>query len=281
MERIQSTQQTIEQTTQFDKTGYIDTHAHLFSHDFDTDRDAVIQRAKEAGIKAIILPAVDSHSNADLISTAQAYPDICYATIGVHPTSVNEVCNWRDELKAVRRLLAEPPVKFYAIGEVGLDMHWNSTNLPNQSQALAIQTQLSIEYNLPLILHVRDAWTAIFPLLDPLQGRIRGVFHSFQGDLRDWQRISDLGNFAIGIGGYITYKNSPVAEVVKHIPLENITLETDAPYLTPVPLRGTRNESANIPIIAAKIAELKGVSIEEVMHTTTATARKIFFPDGR
>lgn len=258
-------------------TGYIDTHAHLFSPDFDADLDQTITRAREAGIGAIILPAVDSHSHDALLRTVRTYPDICYAAIGVHPTSVNEVCNWREELRIMRRLLKEQPVPFYAIGEVGLDMYWNSTNLSNQSQALAIQAQLSIEYNLPMILHVREAWNAIFPLLDPLAGQIRGVFHSFQGGLRDWEHIRDLGGFAVGLGGYITYKNSPVCKVIEQIPLEDIVLETDSPYLTPVPFRGTRNESSHIPVIAAKVAEIKGVSVEQVMEVTTARAKSIFF----
>lgn len=266
-------------TSNFNTDGYIDTHAHLFNADFANDLAATVERALASDVRSIILPAIDSHQHDDMIRTVQAYPDIFHAAIGVHPTSVNEICGWRDELRLVRRLLNERPIQFCAIGEVGLDMHWNSSNLQNQSQALAIQTQLAIEYNLPLILHVRDAWNAIFPLLEPLHGQIRGVFHSFQGDMREYEQIKQLGDFAIGIGGFITYKNSHTAQVLKDIPLENIVLETDAPYLTPVPFRGTRNESSHIPVIAAKIAEIKGVTIEEVRRATTARAKSIFFPE--
>lgn len=256
---------------------YVDTHAHIFDADFDTDRAETVARAVAAGVRKIILPAVDSRSHEAMIRTALEFPDVCHAAIGMHPTSVNENCKWREELQLVRQMLKEQSVPFCAIGEVGLDLHWNTSSLTEQCQALVIQMQLAVEYDLPLILHVRDAWNEIFPLLEPLHGQIRGVFHSFQGSYKDYQHIKEMGDFAVGIGGFITYKNSPTAKVLEHIPLEDIVLETDAPYLTPVPFRGTRNESAHIPVIAAKIAEIKNVSIEDVMRITTARAERIFF----
>lgn len=255
----------------------MDTHAHLFDADFDTDRAETIARAVEAGVRRIVLPAVDSHSHRAMIDTVRAFPDICRAAIGMHPTSVNENTKWRDELQIVRNLLQDRPVEWCAIGEVGLDLHWSTSSLTEQCQALVIQMQLAIEHDLPLILHVRDAWNEIFPLLEPLQGQIRGVFHSFQGTVKDYQRIKELGGFAVGIGGFITYKNSSTAKVLEQIPIEDMVLETDAPYLTPVPFRGTRNESAHIPVIAAKIAEIKGLPVDAVMNATTARAQHIFF----
>lgn len=280
MESLQQTQETLGAAPATGLTGevyYIDTHSHIFDADFDLDRDETIARAVAAGVQTIVLPGVDSRSHEAMIRTAQAYPGVCRAAIGMHPTSVNENTKWRDELQIVRNLLRDKPVEWCAIGEVGLDLHWNTSSLTQQCQALVIQMQLAVEHDLPLILHVRDAWNEIFPLLEPLQGQIRGVFHSFQGSLKDYCRIRELGDFAVGIGGFITYKNSSMAKVIEQIPIEDIVLETDSPYMTPVPFRGTRNESAHIPVIAAKIAEIKGLSVEEVMRATTDRARRIFF----
>lgn len=276
MESLQQTPQNVIASTDGAALYYADTHAHIFDADFDDDRADMIARAVAAGVKKIILPAVDSRSHEAMIRTVREYPDVCRAAIGMHPTSVNGNTRWRDELQLVRSMLKERPVEWCAIGEVGLDLHWSTTSLTEQSQALVIQMQLAIEYDLPLILHVRDAWNEIFPLLEPLRGQIRGVFHSFQGRLKDYDYIQELGNFAIGIGGFITYKNSPVAKVLESIPLENIVLETDSPYLTPVPFRGQRNECAHVSVIAAKLAEIKGVSIEEVMQATTKRANSLF-----
>lgn len=256
---------------------FVDTHAHLFDGDFDPDREQVIERAREAGVRKIILPAVDSRTYEALLKTADQFPDTCYPAIGLHPTSLNDNSRWRDELRLVREQLKTNRDRYCAIGEVGLDLHWSTSALCEQSQALAIQAELSIEYGLPLILHVRDAWNEIIPLLEPLQHQIRGVFHSFQGTIMDYHRLKELGDFAVGIGGFITYKNSTTAKVLEEIPLEDIVLETDAPYLTPIPHRGTRNESAYIPVIATKVAEIKGVTVEEVMEKTTRRAYSIFF----
>lgn len=255
---------------------YIDTHAHLFDRQFDEDRPQTVARAVAAGVKKMILPSVDSHSHEDMIRMVRENEGVCFGAIGLHPTSINDNSRWREELKTVRKYLKESPIQFCAIGEVGLDLHWSTSSLSEQSQALAIQAQLAVEYDLPLILHVRDAWNEIVPLLEPLHGQIRGVFHSFQGTIGDYHRIKALGDFAVGIGGYVTYKNSTAPAVIEQIPLEDIILETDSPYLTPVPFRGTRNESAHIPVIAAKVAEIKGVTVEEVMNHTTARAERLF-----
>lgn len=279
MESLQQTHQDVAASKgrTSGETYYVDTHAHIFDADFDADRGETIARAVAAGVRKIVLPAVDSHSHRAMIDMALQYPEVCRAAIGMHPTSVNENTKWREELQVVRNLLRDRPVEWCAIGEVGLDLHWSTSSLTEQCQALVIQMQLAIDYDLPLILHVRDAWNEIFPLLEPLHGQIRGVFHSFQGTMKDYGRIKELGNFAVGIGGFITYKNSSMVKVVEQIPIEDIVLETDAPYLTPVPFRGTRNESAHIPVIAAKIAEIKGIPVEKVMEATTARAQSIFF----
>ncbi len=279
MESLQQTSQNVAapEGQPYGEVYYVDTHAHIFDADFDADRTETVARAVAAGVRKIVLPAVDSRSHRAMIDTALQYPDVCRAAIGMHPTSVNENTKWRDELQIVRNLLRERPVEWCAIGEVGLDLHWSTSSLTEQCQALVIQMQLAIEHDLPLILHVRDAWNEIFPLLEPLHGQIRGVFHSFQGTMKDYGHIKELGDFAVGIGGFITYKNSSMVKVVEQIPIEDIVLETDAPYLTPVPFRGTRNESAHIPVIAAKIAEIKGIPVEEVMRATTVRAQSIFF----
>ncbi len=253
----------------------IDTHAHLFHSDFDADRPAMLDRAAAAGVRQFILPAIDSRSHAAMIRTAQQYPGVCWATMGVHPTSINE-CRLKEELQQVRDYLKEPPVRFVAVGEVGLDLHWESSTLSKQCQALVVQAQLALEYDLPIILHVRDAWNEVFPLLEPFRGRLRGVFHSFQGSERNYRQIKEMGGFAIGIGGYVTYKNAAIAQVLETVELDDILLETDCPYLTPVPYRGKRNESAYLPLIAERIAQIKGVTPARVAEATSARARELF-----
>ncbi len=256
---------------------FIDTHSHLYFEDFNADRDAVVERSVAAGVMRAVMPAVNSQTHAAMQETAARYPGYCRIAVGVHPTSINSNCKWRSELDTVRRLLQEDASRFCAVGEVGLDLHWDTSSISEQCQALAVQLQFALDHDLPVILHVRDAWNEIFPLLEPLAGRLRGVFHSFQGSLGDYRRIREMGGFAIGIGGYITYKNSAVVHTLQSVALEDIVLETDAPYLTPVPHRGQRNESSYIPLVAARIAEIKGVSVEHVAEVTTARAGALFF----
>lgn len=255
-----------------------DTHSHIYDEAFDADRDEAITRARSAGVKYMLLPAIDSDSHKALFATCRKYPEICLPMMGLHPTSVNDNMSWREELALVEDLLASPPTgRFYAIGEVGLDLHWSQEYLAEQTEAFEKQIELSIEYDLPLVIHTRDAWPEMLNILDKYKTKgIRGVMHSFSGSLDDYRAILSKGDFAFGIGGPVTYKKSPLPEVVADMDLSRILLETDCPYLPPVPFRGKRNESSYLTCICEKVAEAKGISTEKVAENTTANARRIF-----
>ena len=256
---------------------FIDTHTHLYDEKFDEDRDAVIRRAIDAGVTRMFLPAVDSESHEVLIALAKKYPVNCFALIGFHPTSANDNPAFREELIRIEKMLRNPPVPFYGIGETGLDLYWSRDFGKEQEEALRFQIELALRYDLPVVLHTREAFEEIIGVVSQYSSRgLRGVFHSFAGTVQQYRTIRDLGDFRFGIGGVVTYKNSQVAEVVKEMDLQDIVLETDAPYLPPVPFRGKRNESAYIVYIAEKIAEIKGISTEEVALTTTGVAEKLF-----
>ena len=252
---------------------FIDTHSHLFDSAFDADRDIVVARAIEAGVTKIILPAVDSSSYSGMFSLQESYPDNFYLLSGLHPTSVNEMPNWRDEVSNVERLIKMSDKKFVGIGEVGLDLYWDKDHLDEQKVALSSQLDLALEFNLPVVFHTRDAFTEIIDLLEGYRGRgLRGIFHSFSGSYDDYLRLRLLGDFLFGVGGVVTYKRSVVADVVSRISLDELVLETDAPYLSPVPYRGKRNESAYVLSTANFLAQLKSVDIEEVAARTTKNA---------
>lgn len=254
----------------------IDTHTHLFDPRFAQDLDATIERAKAAGIDRFILPATDDDAHTLMFDTVREYPDCCYATMGLHPTCVNDNSHWREHLANVRRYLENPPMRFVAIGETGLDLHWSKDFLTEQIEAFRTQIELSIEFDLPLIIHTRDAWDELLPIMEQYAGRIRGVFHSFAGELCHVERCERLGGFVYGINGTVTYKKSTLPDVLEHITLEKIILETDSPYLPPEPYRGKRNESAYVAILAAKVAQIKGITTAELDRVTTATAEKLF-----
>ena len=254
----------------------IDTHSHIFDEQFDDDRPEAIKRALEAGVENIILPAIDSTTHQKLIDTSLEYPGICIPAMGLHPTSVNDNPQWREELATIERYFDELPVSFCAVGEVGLDLYWSRDYLDHQLEALRFQIEIAIKADLPLIIHTREAWDEMFDLLRPFAGKIRGVFHSFSGTTEHWKTIRRLDNLRVGIGGVITYKKSYLKNIVREIPLEFILLETDSPYLPPVPYRGKRNESSYLPIIAHAIAEAKNITAEDVSSATTSTARRLF-----
>ncbi|MDR0954187.1 MAG: TatD family hydrolase [Rikenellaceae bacterium] len=256
---------------------YIDTHTHLYDERFDGDRGEAIGRATQAGVSRLFLPATDSASHGALIALAKAYPARCYAMMGFHPTSANDNPRWREELELVARLLDEAPVPFYAIGETGLDLYWSRDFLREQEEALRFQIELALSHDLPIVLHVREAFEETIALLSDYRTRgLRGVFHSFAGTTDHYRRMRTLGDFRFGIGGVVTYKNAKLAPVVAEMELADLVLETDSPYLPPVPHRGERNESAYLPLIATKIAELQGISPETVAQTTTETALRLF-----
>ena len=255
-----------------------DTHSHLYDSAFDEDRPQALQRALNAGVKRIMLPAIDSGSHDALFSLCRTYPYSCFPMMGLHPTSVNDNPRWEGELALVERYLAEPPSgRFYAIGEVGLDLYWSRDWIERQTVVLERQIELSLKYGLPLVIHTRDAWPEMRRSLGRFKGEgIKGIMHSFSGGIEDYHAIKECGDFLFGIGGVVTYKKSDLPEILLTIPLDDIVLETDCPYLTPVPFRGKRNESAYLTYIRDRAAGIYGVSPEEVAAVTSANAARMF-----
>lgn len=258
----------------------IDTHSHIYDEAFDDDRDEVVARAKEAGVARIVLPAIDKESNHQLFDLCRRHSGYVIPLIGLHPTSINDNEGWRDELAEVEKFLQSPPEgidKFYGVGEIGLDLYWSRDFYEEQAEAFRRQLDLSIEYSLPIVVHTRDAWEEMATIVEEYRGRgLRGIFHAFSSDVQMYERLRSCGEFVFGIGGVVTFKKSALAEVVKSMRLEELVVETDAPYLTPAPHRGKRNESAYVRFVAEKIAELKGVDVEEVERITTSNAERIF-----
>ncbi len=255
---------------------FIDTHVHSYDEAFDKDRAESFLRAINAGVTKMVLPAIDSTTYKAQENCFSLFPDNSFMTIGLHPTSV--ASNWRDELYFVENKLEECKGKnyFIAIGEVGLDLYWSKEFIKEQIEVFSSQIDLALKYDLPLIIHQRNALTEMFDLLESKPRTLRGVFHAFGGSLETYKRIKKYGNFKVGIGGVVTFKNAGLPKTIEDIPLEEIVLETDSPWLTPVPHRGERNESSYIPIIAQKIAEIKKTDIEEVATITTAQAESLF-----
>lgn len=250
----------------------IDTHTHLYLKDFSKDIDEVIKRAEIEGVQQFYLPAIDSAETAAMFHLEKIFPDKCFAMAGLHPCSVKE--NYKEELNYALAMLKKR--KFAAIGETGLDFYWDTSFMKEQYESLHTQVGWALQYNLPLVLHTRNAMQETIDVVKTYNAKgLTGIFHCFSGSLQNAKDIIELG-FFLGIGGVATYKNSGLAEVIKEIDLTHIVVETDAPYLTPVPFRGKRNESSYLKYIAQKIAEIKNVSVEEVAHQTTINAEEIF-----
>jgi TatD DNase family protein len=250
----------------------IDTHSHLYLPDFDNDREAVIKRATENNIRKIFLPNIDSSSIVPLLELVNWNPNIFFPMIGLHPTSVKE--NYEEELKLVESRLAKE--RFWGIGEVGIDLYWDRTYKIEQTIAFRYQIGLALDHKLPVIIHSRDSINEIFLVLDEFStNNISGIFHSFTGTVSEAIKAINMG-FKIGINGIVTFKNSGLDEVVRKIGLENIVLETDAPYLAPTPKRGKRNESSFLIYIAQKLAELFSTDMESVSRITSDNARDVF-----
>lgn len=258
----------------------IDTHSHIYDEAFDNDREEVVERAKAEGVERIILPAIDGESNERLFDLCRQHPDYVHPLMGLHPTSINDNPKWREELAEVRRLLENPPQgieRFYGVGEVGLDLYWSRDWQAEQSEAFVAQLDMALEFDLPIVIHTRDAWEEMATIVEGYRGKgLRGIFHAFSSDVAMYERLRKCGDFLFGIGGVVTFKKSALAEVVKGMRLEDLVIETDAPYLTPTPHRGTRNESSYVRFVAMKIAELQGVDYEKVAEQTTANAKRIF-----
>ncbi len=252
----------------------IDTHSHLFLEDFDEDRPEVISRAREAGVTHIFLPNIDRTTVKPLLDLCETFPGYCFPMIGLHPTSVH--ANYEEELQVVEKELAASKA-YVAIGEIGLDLYWDKTYEREQQQALKQQLDWALAYDLPVVLHCREAFGLMLEILEPYRiTSLRGIFHSFTGNRDEAERLLQFSRFLIGINGVVTFKKSTLPEVLPLIPLERLVLETDAPYLTPAPNRGKRNESAFIKYTLMKVAEVYGRTSEEVSEVTSKTALKMF-----
>ena len=250
----------------------IDTHAHLYASQFDEDREAMLDRALTAGVERFYLPNIDSGSIASMLALEARHPDRCFAMMGLHPCSVKE--NFEDELAMVKEWLFKR--HFCAVGEIGIDLYWDKTTLPQQIIAFRRQIHWAIELDLPIIIHARESTEEILQVLQEEQHeRLRGIFHCFGGSLEQAERIIGMG-FLLGIGGVLTFKKSGLDQTLLHIDLKHMVLETDAPYLAPVPYRGKRNESSYVRLVAEKLAGIKNAAFTEVAAITTANAKRLF-----
>ena len=251
---------------------FIDTHTHLYDGRFDSDREAAIQRSIAAGVNRMYLPNCDHSTIEPMMDMVQRWPDHCFPMMGLHPCYVKE--DYKKELDIVAGWLAQAP--FAAVGEIGLDYYWDKTFVAQQKDAFGIQIDWALQYGLPIVIHTRESIQDGIDLVRSKQkGDLRGVFHCFSGDVAEARQIVDLG-FLLGIGGVVTYKKSTLGEVLEAIPLEHIVLETDAPYLAPVPHPGRRHESSYLPVVAHRIAELKQCNVTEIARVTTANAERLF-----
>jgi TatD DNase family protein len=251
----------------------IDTHTHLYSSEFDTDRTEMVENAIKAGVKKLLLPNIDVASIDLMYELCKQFPANCFPMMGLHPGYVTE--NWEQDLVIIRKALDEN--KHIAIGEIGMDFYWDKTFIEEQKMAFRIQIEWAKEFKLPIVIHARDAFDEIFEILDELNdANLTGVFHCFTGSLEQAQKIQSYGGFYFGIGGVLTYKKSDLPLVLVDIPLEQILLETDAPYLPPTPHRGKRNESKFLLHVAEKVAEVKNCSLVEVARITSENAQQLF-----
>jgi TatD DNase family protein len=250
----------------------VDTHTHLYSKEFAADIDKVIERAAAEGVEKFYLPAIDSTATASMLALEARFTGKCIAMMGLHPCYVKE--NYKDELQQVEEWLGKR--SFAAVGEIGLDHYWDKTYVKEQEEAFRLQVEWSIKYNLPIVIHTRNAMQETINIVKEYAHRgARGIFHCFGGSIESAREIIKAG-FYLGIGGVVTYPKAGLAEVLEHIELEHLVLETDAPYLTPVPFRGKRNESSYLKYVVEKLAAIKNVPVEEIAAVTTANAEKIF-----
>jgi TatD DNase family protein len=252
---------------------FIDTHTHIYLKDFNGDRKGIIRECIESGVNKLLLPNIDKSSIADVIKICEVYKDICYPMVGLHPCYVKD--SYKDDLDFLKPIIKS--LKPVAIGEIGIDLYWEKSNLEIQRKAFITQINWAKEFKLPIVIHARDSYNEIFEVLDQLNDEnLKGVFHCFSSSLKDATRILNYGGFKLGIGGVVTFKNSGLDKVVKNIDIKNIVLETDSPYLTPNPFRGTRNKSSYIPIIANKLSDIYEISSEEIGNITSKNAKEIF-----
>lgn len=251
---------------------FVDTHAHLYVEQFDKDRAEVVQNAVNMGVLKIFLPNIDSKTTHSMLQMATDFPKTCYPMIGLHPCSVKD--DYKNELSHIEEQLQKH--KFFGIGETGIDLYWDKSHIEEQVIAFENQIQLAKDTKLPIIIHSRESLDMTIELIEKHQdGSLSGVFHCFNGDRDQCNRIQDVG-FYMGLGGVTTFKNANMKDVVQHMNEDHMVLETDAPYLSPVPNRGKRNISAYIPLIAAKVAEFRNTEIRHIRDLTTTNAQKLF-----
>lgn len=250
----------------------IDTHAHLFSPEFSNDLDEVVKRARETGVNKVLLPNIDSESINNLLESYNSYPDFFLPMMGLHPTSVKS--NWKEELSTIYNELLNN--KYIAVGEIGIDLYWSDTYKNEQIQVFEDQLKWSSEMNLPVSIHFRNAVEEVIKSIKRIGGSLRGVFHSFGGDKDELEAILKLDNFFIGVNGVVTFKNSGLANTLVNCPLERVVIETDSPYLAPVPYRGKRNESSYMLYILKKLSEIWQKNDEDVAIITTGNANRMF-----
>ena len=250
----------------------IDTHTHIYLPEFDADRDEAVKKAVESGVIKQLMPNIDIDSVNHMLAAESRYPGICYSMIGLHPTSVKE--DYVSQLDRLEDLTAGH--KFYAIGEIGIDLYWDKSTLKEQIHAFRRQLSFALKNDLPVVIHSRNSFSEVFKTLEEFRGSgLKGVFHAFTGSVQDAEKATGLG-FKLGIGGIVTFKNSGLDKVVRHWGSENIILETDSPYLAPVPYRGKRNESSYLCIINNKVAEILGLNNEETAAVTYNNSVMLF-----
>lgn len=251
---------------------FVDTHTHLADEAFAGEEDAAVERAVAAGVTRMLQADTGTADREASYALCGRHPGVLFPMLGLYPGNVDE--NWREEIDALTPWFAKGPV---AIGEIGLEYHYSRETAELQKQAFKVQLELARDRGLPVNIHLREATDDFFEIMEECRGmQLRGNLHAFSGSAEMFERMHRYGDWYVGIGGVLTFKKAHIAEDVKRIPLERILLETDSPYLAPTPLRGTRNESAHIPIIAARLAELKGLSLEEVASVTTGNAETLF-----
>lgn len=251
----------------------IDSHSHIYLEEFDDDRNEVVRRAKEAGLSHIVLPNVDLETVDRMLSTHEQYPDYTSMAMGLHPTSVNE--KYKEDLQKTYTYFADR--HFVAVGEVGIDLYWDKTFRNEQMEVFDTQLHWAKDMDIPVIIHCRDGLDEVLEVFENFSDELpMCVFHSFGGSTADVERIRTYGDFYFGVNGIVTFKNSDLSTILPTIGLERILLETDCPYLAPVPKRGKRNESSFVPFIAQKIADTFGITVSEVSNTTDANAKRFF-----
>ncbi len=251
----------------------IDTHTHLFAQQFDEDRSEVVHKALEKGVQQMLLPNIDSSSIQPMLNLCREFPNICFPMMGLHPCDVKD--NYLEELVIIEEWLQKE--KFVAVGEIGIDLYWDKSTLSIQQDAFRKQVRLAKKYKLPIAIHVRDSFDEVFTIIDEMNDDdLSGVFHCFTGNETEANHIINYGGFKLGIGGVVTFKNSGLDKTLRTIPIEHLILETDSPYLAPEPYRGKRNESSYLMIVAEKLAEIYGKSVEEIADITTKNAKKMF-----